>query len=154
MRRGKVVLVAGRRDIERLQSEVEELFADLWQLPHFLSHRAGFRPPVDCYRSERRSQLVVVVELAGVDPANLRVAVERGQLVVSGERRRTREEGSVYQLMEIEYGTFERRIPLAPDVDVAGGEARFDRGLLRITFPLAKARTRTPRVVAIEVRKR
>jgi HSP20 family protein len=147
--------VPRRREIERLQSEVEELFTDLWQLPHFLSHRAGFRPPVDCYRSTRRSRLVVVVELAGVDPANLRVAVERGQLVVSGERRRPREEGSVYQLMELEYGSFERRIPLPPDADVAGGEARFDRGLLRITFPLAKTRTRAGRaMVAIEVRRR
>jgi hypothetical protein len=53
--------VARRRDIERLQSEVEELFADLWQLPQFMSHRAGWRPPVDCYRSAKRSQLVVVV---------------------------------------------------------------------------------------------
>ena len=145
--------MAPRRDIERLQSEVEELFADLWQLPQFMSHRAGWRPPVDCYRSAKRSQLVVVVELAGVDPASVRVAVERGQLLVSGERRRPREEGSVYQLMEIEYGAFERQIPLGPDVDVTGGEASYDRGLLRVTFPLARARTRS-RKVAIEVRLR
>ena len=145
--------MAPRRDIERLQSEVEELFADLWQLPQFMSHRAGWRPPVDCYRSAKRPQLVVVVELAGVDPASVRVAVERGQLLVSGERRRPREEGSVYQLMEIEYGAFERQIPLGPDVDVTGGEASYDRGLLRVTFPLARARTRS-RKVAIEVRLR
>ena len=145
--------MAHRRDIERLQSEVEELFADLWQLPQFMSHRTGWRPAVDCYRSAKRSQLVVVVELAGVDPRGLRVVVERGELVVAGERRRAREEGSVYQLMEIEYGTFERRIPLGPDVDVAGGEAAYDRGLLRVTFPLAQARTRS-RKVSIEVRLR
>ena len=145
--------MARRRDIERLQSEVEELFADLWQLPHFMSHRAGWRPPVDCYRSAKRSQLIVVVELAGVDPSAVHVAVERGQLVVSGERRRPREEGSVYQVMEIEYGPFERRIPLGPDVDVTGGEAAYDRGLLQVTFPLARARTRAGKV-SIEVRLR
>jgi HSP20 family protein len=145
--------VARRRDIERLQSEVEELFTDLWQLPHFMSHRAGWRPPVDCYRSAKRSQLIVVVELAGVDPSRLRVAVERGQLVVSGERRRPREEGSVYQLMEIEYGPFERRIPLGADVDVTAGEAAYDRGLLRVTFPLVRAGTRAAKV-SIEIRLR
>jgi len=150
---GKVGFVARRQDIERLQSEVEELFTELWQLPHFMSHRAGWRPPVDCYRSAKRSQLVVVVELAGVDPASVHVAVERGQLVVSGERRRPREEGSVYQLMEIEYGAFERRIPLGPDVDQTAGEGIYDRGLLRVTFPLARARTRSARV-AIQVRLR
>jgi HSP20 family molecular chaperone IbpA len=132
--------VARRRDIERLQSEVEELFADLWQLPHFLTGTRGFRPPVDCYRSTKRSQFVVFVELAGVDPSELTVAVERRELVISGERRRDREEGRVYQLMEIEDGPFERRIPLAPDVDAAGGNARYERGLLSVVFPLAKTR--------------
>jgi HSP20 family protein len=138
--------MARRRDIERLQSEVEELFADLWQLPHFMSARAGFRPPVDCYRSTRRSQFVVFVELPGVDPAGLTVAVESRELVISGERRRDREEGRVYQLMEIEDGPFERRIPLAPDVDVTHGNAHYERGLLSIVFPLAKTRPRAGKV--------
>jgi HSP20 family protein len=132
--------------MERLQSEVEELFADLWQLPHFMSSRAGFRPPVDCYRSVKRSQFVVLVELAGVDPSELAVAVEGRELVIAGERRRDREEGRVYQLMEIDDGPFERRIPLAPDVDAAGGQARYERGLLSIVFPLAKPRSRSAKV--------
>jgi HSP20 family protein len=138
--------VARRPDIERLQSEVEELFADLWQLPHFVNARAGFRPPIDCYRSTKHSQLVVFVELAGVDPAGLTVAVEGRDLVISGERRREREEGRVYQLMEIEFGPFERRIPLAPDVDLASGTARYERGMLAVVFPLAKTRSRSRKV--------
>ena len=133
--------------MERLQSEVEELFADLWQLPHFLTGSRGFRPPVDCYRSTKRSQFVVLVELAGADPRNLTVAVEGRELVISGERRREREEGRVYQLMEIEDGPFERRIPLAPDVDARGAQATYDRGLLTVAFPLAKARARSGKVL-------
>lgn len=136
--------------MERLQSEVEELFADLWQLPHFMSARAGFRPPVDCYRSAKHSQFVVLVALAGVDPSALTVAVEGRELVIGGERRRDREPGRVYQLMEIEDGPFERRIPLAPDVDVAAGRARYERGLLTLVFPLAEKRAR-PRKVRIRV---
>jgi HSP20 family protein len=132
--------------MERLQSEVEELFVDLWQLPHFMSARAGFRPSVDCYRSAKRSQFVVLAELAGVDPGKLAVAVEGRELVIAGERRRDREEGRVYQLMEIEDGAFERRIPLAPDVDAARGQARYERGLLSIVFPLAKPRARSAKV--------
>jgi HSP20 family protein len=134
--------MARRRDIERLQSEVEELFADLWQLPHFVSSRAGFRPPVDCFRNAKRSQFVVAAELAGVDAEALTVAVEGRELVIAGERRREREEGRVYQLMEIEDGPFERRIPLAPDVDVASATARYERGLLLVVFPLARTRRR------------
>ena len=132
--------MARRRDMERLQSEVEELFADLWQLPHFISAKAGFRPPVDCFRSTKRGELVVVVELAGVDPDKLTLTVEGRTLVVAGERRRGREEGRVYQLMEIEDGPFERRIPLAPDVDVTSATAQYERGLLLVVFPLARTR--------------
>ena len=139
--------MARRRDMERLQSEVEELFADLWQLPHFVNARAGFRPPVDCFRSTKRGQFVVVIELAGVEPDKLTLAVEGRELVVAGERRREREEGRVYQLMEIEDGPFERRIPLAPDIDVRGASARYDRGMLTVVFPLTKPRARSGRVV-------
>jgi HSP20 family protein len=133
--------------MEHLQSEVEELFADLWQLPHFMGARAGFRTPVDCYRSAKHSQFVVLVELAGVDPSELTVAVEGRELVIAGTRRRDREEGRVYQLMEIEDGPFERRIPLLdPDVDPAGGQARYERGLLSIVFPLAEPQARSTKV--------
>jgi hypothetical protein len=31
-----------RRDIDRLQGEIEELFADLWQVPRFAGLRHGF----------------------------------------------------------------------------------------------------------------
>ncbi len=139
--------------MERLQSEVEELFADLWQLPHFMSAKGGFRPPVDCFRSAKSSQLVVVVELAGIVPDKLSLTVQGRELIVAGERRRDREEGRVYQLMEIEDGPFERRIPLAPDVDAKGANAHYDRGLLTIVFPIAKPRARSGKVL-IKVRTR
>jgi HSP20 family protein len=144
--------VARRRDIERLQSEVEELFSDLWQLPRFMAAKAGFRPAVDCYRSTRRGEFVVSVELPGVDPDQLTVAVEGRELLIAGERRREREEGRVYQLMEIEDGLFERRIPLAPDIDAAHGNATYERGQLKVVFPIAQRRRRAG-TVRIQVRR-
>lgn len=144
--------MARRRDIEHLQSEVEELFADLWQLPHFMGSRRGFRPAADSFRSTARRQLVVTVEIAGAQREDLRIVVEGRELIVSGERRlREREEGRVYQLMELEDGPFERRIPLGPDVDVEEAVAQYDRGLLTIVFPLAQPRKTVGRLL-IEVR--
>ena len=32
-----------RRDVDKLQEEIEELFADLWQVPRFSGIRRGFR---------------------------------------------------------------------------------------------------------------
>jgi HSP20 family protein len=126
-----------RRDIDRLQGEIEELFADLWQVPRFAGSRHGFRPAVDCFATADPPQLVIVVELAGVDPASIQLAVQNRALIVSGNRQRPREPGQVYQQAEIEYGPFERRLPLEQDVDADAASASYEAGMLRITLPLA-----------------
>ena len=141
-----------RRDIDRLQGEIEELFADLWQVPRFSGMRSGFRPSVDCYLTEDPPQLVVVVELAGVEAESIEIAVEERALTISGSRSRPRVPGQVYQQAEIEYGRFERRIPLEHDVDASTASAAYEAGMLRITLPVAR-RAPTGRAVVIVVRR-
>src|SRR4026207_136352 len=102
-----------RRDIDRLQGEIEELFADLWQVPRFSGLRHGFRPAADRFLTDEPHQLVVVVELAGVGPESIEVGVAERTLTIAGQRGRPRVDGQVYQQAEIEWGRFERRIPLA-----------------------------------------
>lgn len=140
-----------RRDIDRLQGEIEELFADLWQVPRFAGLRHGFRPAVDCYRTEDPQQLNVLVELAGVAPESIEIVVEEQALKVSGERARPRIGGQVYQQAEIEYGRFERRIPLGHDVSAGSASATYEAGMLRVILPLAKRASRG-HTVAIVVR--
>jgi HSP20 family protein len=142
------------RDIDRLQGEIEELFADLWQVPRFAGIRTGFRPAVDCFFTEDPRQLVVVVELAGVDPDSIELSVEERALTISGSRARPRVPGQVYQQAEIEYGRFERRIPLEQDIDAAAASAAYEAGMLRITLPVSGP-TPTPvgRTVVIVVRR-
>ena len=128
-----------RRDIGKLQAEIEELFSDLWQVPRFTGARRGFRPAVDCYRTENPPALTIVVELAGVDPDTVKVVADERALVVSGARRRPEAvQGQVYQQIEIEYGPFQRHIPLVADVDVKAADASYEHGLLTITLPIAE----------------
>jgi len=141
-----------KRDIDRLQGEIEELFADLWQVPRFAGLRHGFRPSVDCFHTADPHQLTVVLELPGVDPESVEVAVEERSLTISGERVRPRIEGQVYQQMELEYGAFTRSIQLAEDVDVGASNASYERGLLTITLPISERPPR-PQAVAIIVRR-
>jgi HSP20 family protein len=141
-----------RRDIDRLQGEIEELFADLWQVPRFTGLRHGFRPAVDCFVTADPNQLVVVVELAGIDPESIEIGVAERMLTISGQRTRPRVEGQVYQQAEIEYGPFERRIPLAHDIAPASASAVYEAGMLRITLPVAKRPSRS-RTAAIVVRR-
>ena len=132
--------MARRRDIDRLQDEIHELFADLWQVPRFSGLAAEFRPEVDLFRTDDPPQLTVVVELAGVDPGDVRLAATDSALVIAGERRRPRTHAGRYQLMEIEYGPFQRRIPLTDTVDASAARATYERGMLTIVLPLAAAR--------------
>jgi HSP20 family protein len=138
--------VPRRRDIDRLQGEIEELFADLWQVPRYSGLRASFRPLVDCYRTDDPPTLTVVVELAGVDPAGLHIAVGERELVIAGERPRPPEPRRVYQQMEIEYGAFERHVALAEPVDAQAARADYDAGMLTITLPIAPRRPAGERV--------
>ncbi|HEY6961236.1 MAG TPA: Hsp20/alpha crystallin family protein [Gaiellaceae bacterium] len=126
-----------RRDVDKLQEEIEELFADLWQVPRFASGlRHGFRPNVDCFHTDDPHALTVVVELPGVDPQTVRVVAGERLLVIAGERKRPQVPGRVYQQMEIEYGPFQRQVRLAEDVDPEHAEARFERGILTVQLPV------------------
>jgi len=141
-----------RRDIDRLQGEIEELFADLWQVPRFSGLRHGFRPAVDCFHTDEPDQLTLVVELAGVDPESVAVVIEERALTISGERTRPRVGGQVYHQMEIEYGTFTRTIQLLEDVDATAAGASYERGLLTVTLPIAGRRPPAQPVAIVVVR--
>ena len=124
--------------MDKLQEEIEELFADLWQVPRFSGLRHGFRPNVDCFHTDDPHVLTVVVELPGVEAQSVRVVAAERLLVVAGERRRPRLPGRVYHQMEIEYGPFHRQIRLAEDVDPERAQARFERGVLTIELPVVE----------------
>jgi HSP20 family protein len=121
-----------RDPIDRLRGEMEELFADLWQVPRLARRHGGFRPQVDCFRSERPPALHVVVELAGVDPAKIQIFTDERTLIIAGERRRPRCVGRVYQQMEIDYGRFTRQVSLSADIDVEGSK--------RVEIPIRSGR--------------
>jgi HSP20 family protein len=142
--------VPDRPESDRLSEEIQELFADLWQVPRFGGMRHGFRPNVDCFHTDDPHALTVVVELPGVDPASVRVGVAEHQLTIAGVRTRPHADGRVYQQMEIEYGVFERQVRLEEDVDPRGAQATYDRGILTITLPVV-AKPAPSRRVAIVV---
>ena len=134
-----------RDDFDRLQDEIRELVDDLWQVPRFVAARRGFRPNVDCIRSEDPPELHVIVELPGVEPERVQVIAADRVLVVAGERCRPALSGR-YQQMELEYGRFQRRISLVEPVDPAKATAHYDKGLLTIVLPIAAKPPKRERV--------
>ena len=111
---------------------------ELWDVARYSAHGRGFQPQCDCYRTDDPPMLHLVVELPGVDPADVRIEASGGGLFVSGVRERPHPAGARYHQIEIEYGPFERRIDLAGDVnaDVDEVEVTYEAGILQVEVPL------------------
>jgi HSP20 family protein len=129
--------VEKRRDFEDAAQEIEQLFADLWEVfPFSRSLRRGYRPQVDVFRTDDPPTLIVQVELPGVDPDDVRLVASAQALLIAGERRRPKDCGH-YQQMEIDYGPFQRQITLSDDVDPENATATYERGILSVRLPVA-----------------
>jgi HSP20 family protein len=129
--------VEKRRDIEHAAEEIEQLFADLWQVfPFSRGLRRGFRPQVDVFRNDDPPVLTVLIELAGVDPEDVQLIASPQALLIVGERRRPRDCGH-FQQMELDYGPFQRQITLSDDIDPEQATATYERGILTVQLPIA-----------------
>ena len=125
-----------RRQLDDLQGEIQELFADLWQVPRYAGFRRSFRPACDCYLTDDPPTLHVVVELPGVDPDSVDVSAAGRLLTIAGKRERPKVPGARYQSMEIEYGSFQRRIELGEEVEASRAVATYERGMLKLVLPV------------------
>jgi HSP20 family protein len=93
-----------------------------------------FAPRVETAETEAAYE--VTAELPGVDEKDVKVSIEDSILTVSGEKKAEREEKKKdYVMSERSYGAFKRSFTLPENVAVDRIEARFDKGVLRVTLP-------------------
>ena len=118
-------------------------------LPLFL-HKP-FVPVTDVF--VRDEDLVVRVELPGVDPVDLKVTIEDGYLVIRGERKQDEEvKEEAYYRLEASFGTFERFIPLPEGFEESGVEAVYTEGVLEVIVPAAAKALEPPEPKSIPVK--
>ncbi|RMG66401.1 MAG: Hsp20/alpha crystallin family protein [Calditrichaeota bacterium] len=85
---------------------------------------------------EQKDRYLVLMEVPGVKLADVNVSVNKGQLVVSGVRKRPHPlNGDRLVYSEFLYGDFKRILELPEDVDVNGIEATLKNGMLTIQLP-------------------
>ncbi|MGH2617467.1 MAG: Hsp20/alpha crystallin family protein, partial [Thermomicrobiales bacterium] len=102
-----------------------------------------WRPEADICESD--STIVVTVDLAGIDQDALDVVLYEDALIVEGQRRLSTAPNGVYHRAEIRQGPFRLELALPAAFDLDRVDARYDQGLLRITFP---KRQRDPATIA------
>jgi HSP20 family protein len=90
------------------------------------------------------------VELPGVKPEDVEVAVHDNSLIVRGEKRFEREEkGRTYFFSEREYGAFQRTFRLPADADSDKIDATYSDGILCLKVAKQRASTEASKTVSI-----
>jgi HSP20 family protein len=95
-------------------------------------------PAADIYESD--NELIVNLDLPGVDPKTVDLRVENNVLTIRGERKfQEKDNKENYHRVERLYGTFARSFALSTSVDPDKIRANYKAGVLSITLPKAEA---------------
>jgi HSP20 family protein len=85
---------------------------------------------------ETGKDVVVRVEMPGMNKDDCRITIEGNTLYLSGEKHFESETiDSTYHVMERAYGAFQRAIPLPRNVDIEQAEATYKNGVLTVRLP-------------------
>lgn len=124
-----------RQDLSELGDDARELLQELdREVPGTAVTSAECRPPLDVI--ETATAVEVVVDVPGVRPESLRVAIRRNTLLVAGTKHTpSTDSESRYHLAERSYGRFARAVRVAGAFDGRRARAVTAAGLLRVTLP-------------------
>ncbi|MEM6343167.1 MAG: Hsp20/alpha crystallin family protein [Bacteroidota bacterium] len=94
----------------------------------------SFSARADIYQYD--DQYIIELELAGVPKEDVDVKIYEGVLIIRGTKKLPENaESHVYDKRERKFGEFRRDIELPAGAEIENIKAKFENGLLRITFP-------------------
>jgi HSP20 family protein len=135
------------RSLARRDDLFEDLFREFFATPE--TGVGPLEPAAEVAESD--GDVIVKLEVPGVEKDQLHVSVTEDEVTVRGEtRKETEEKKKSYYRQEIRYGAFQRTMPLPADVDPAKAIAELKDGMLKITLP--KAAQAKARRVDVSVR--
>lgn len=106
---------------------------------------AGVFPQINVFRDDEG--IVVKAEVPGLRSEDLDITIEKGRLLISGERKAEERQGGSYHRRERPAGRFSRALRLPEDLDPAACKATCRNGVLTVRVPRQeRARPRRIRV--------
>lgn len=97
----------------------------------------AFNVAMDMYQKD--GNIIVKMDVPGINPNDIQVEIEDGQLHVFGERKAKEEVNEQnYYYKETGYGLFDRLISLPADINKAGMTYEIRDGVLMVIIPLLK----------------
>lgn len=98
---------------------------------------AGGYPPINVF--QKADDLVAVIELPGIDKANLQIEAKDNTIRVSGKKSINYEEGASVHRRERLWGVFDRTISVPIQIDPNAVSAEYRDGVLTIAIPRAES---------------
>jgi len=137
-------------DLSLLQREINRLFEKLAEFDRANRPQGvEWLPSIDVF--DCKGNLVVVIEVPGLQADSLKIIAREGTLLVSGERRDRSPSGvGAFHCMSRPHGRFTRGTAVARALDIRNAQARLERGLLTITIPRLKDRRGRETVIPVE----
>ena len=133
-----------RDPFQTIRNEMNELFDRAFGHPLSLfrdPHVPGFEGKRDILLSpridivENDNEFTMTAELPGVEEKDINLNIDKGTLSLSGEKRsETKSKKGEAHFMERHYGKFERSFTLPSTVDTDKIDAKFDKGVLKVTM--------------------
>jgi len=121
-------------ELSTLHDRINRLFEEAWGPISRRVMPESFTPALEVHETEK--ELVVKAEIPDMNEKDLEVNIENNMLTIRGERKEEFEEKKgTYHMSELSYGSFVRSLTLPPYVETEKSTAKYDRGVLRISFP-------------------
>ena len=123
------------RGISSFRKEMDDLWNKfMGETPFARTVTEDWLPSVDI--SETEDKLLIKGEFPGLDVKDINVSISGDLLTIKGEKKREEEEKDEHHhCVERYYGSFQRSFRLPVNVKTEGIEAKFDRGVLKVTLP-------------------
>lgn len=110
--------------------------------------RAAFTPCIDMTEDDKA--ITVSAELPGMTEKDIEVSLTREALTIRGEKKDEKErlkDNCLY--MERSFGSFTRTVRLPREIDSDKVQARFEKGILKITLPKTGEARKEARKIAV-----
>ena len=123
-------------DFESVQQQMEKMLDAVFDemRPTRFAAEKLWKPPLDIY--ETADEVIVLVEVAGMNKKDITVTLDNNILKISGVRpdNSPGTKNRIHQ-MEIDYGKFERIMKISIPIDTDSTIASYKEGFLKISIP-------------------
>jgi HSP20 family protein len=135
-------------ELSRLRRQMDRLTGLFWGRDPMFFEGEKWIPAVDV--AETKDEVVVNIEVPGVDEKDLSVTLSGDNLMIKGERKSEKEEkGEHFHRAERCCGSFQRIIGLPVSVDPEKIKANYVKGVLEVHLP--KKEELKPKEIPIKV---